>query len=224
MLAYLAFMIPALVFGLWAQWRLRSVMSLAQQVPAGMSGAAAARKILDSFGLHNVGIEMTHGYLTDHYDPSHKVLRLSEEIYYGQTAAAVGVAAHEAGHALQDANQYTPLVLRNAVVPAASFGSGMGLWIIIFGALFALPPLMLVGIALFSAVVVFQLINLPVEYDASARAKEHLATLGIVNPEQGEAVDRALNAAALTYVAATLSSILTLMYYLLLFMGMSRDE
>lgn len=223
MLAYLAFMIPAMLFGLWANWRLRSTMAQAQAVPAGMSGAAAARKILDSFELHNVGIEMTHGYLTDHYDPTAKVLRLSEEIYHGSTAAAVGVAAHEAGHAIQDAKNYSPLVLRNAVVPVAGFGSGIGIWVIIFGALFAIPALMLVGIALFSAVVAFQLINLPVEYDASARAKEHLAYLGIVNPEQGEAVDRALNAAALTYVAATLSSILTLMYYIMVYAGISRD-
>jgi len=213
---YFLFMAPALLLSFWAQWRVQWAYSSANQVRASMSGAAAARRVLDSAGLTNVDIEMTPGHLSDHYDPSAKVLRLSPEVFQGYTAAAVGIAAHEAGHALQDAEHYSPLVIRNMAVQAAGIGSNLGVFLIMMGFFFS-GTLMLVGIGLYSLVVFFQLINLPVEFDASNRAKHQLEMLGIANQEQMASVRSVLNAAAMTYVAATLSSLLTLLYYILQF-------
>ena len=136
---YFVFIAPAFVLALWAQARTKSQYAAASQVPARLSGAAAARHLLDSAGLQSVGIEAIPGQLTDHYDPRAKVLRLSEGVYGARTMAAVGIAAHEAGHALQDAKGYAPLAIRNAAVPAASFGSGLGVWMIIGGAIFSFP-------------------------------------------------------------------------------------
>ena len=180
-----------------------------------MSGAAAARYVLDSAGLQNIDVEMTPGHLSDHYDPRQKVLRLSHEVYQSRSLAAVGIAAHEAGHAIQDARNYAPLVVRNLAVPAAGFGSNIGLLLAFFGVVFSLQPLLLAGIILFSFVVFFQVVNLPVEFNASSRAKEQLATLGIVSAGDMTYVRKVLNAAALTYVAATLQAILTLLYYVM---------
>lgn len=206
---------PALLLALWAQMMVKSAYARAQQRPASLSGAAAARYVLDSAGLQSVDIEMTPGHLSDHYDPRHKVLRLSQEVYQSRSLAAVGIAAHEAGHAIQDARSYAPLVIRNAAVPAAGFGSNMGLTFALLGVIFSLKPLLLLGILLFSAVVFFQVVNLPVEFNASSRAKEQLATLGIVGPGEMPYVRKVLNAAAMTYVAVTLQAILTLLYYVL---------
>ncbi len=194
---------------------IRSAYANAQQQRAPLSGAAAARHILDSAGLQNVDIEMTAGHLTDHYDPRHKVLRLSQQVYQSRSLAAVGIAAHEAGHAIQDARSYAPLMIRNAAVPAAGFGSNIGLLLAFFGLVFSFQPLLLAGIILFSFVVVFQVVNLPVEFNASSRAKAQLASLGIVGQGEMVYVRKVLNAAALTYVAATLQAILTLLYYVL---------
>jgi Zn-dependent membrane protease YugP len=191
-------------------------------MPAPLSGAAAARHILDAAGLGNVGIEMVPGHLSDHYDPRDKVLRLSEEVYQSRTLAAVGIAGHEAGHALQDARQYAPLVIRNAAVPIAGFGSGAGIWMLIFGAILNIPWLLLAGIIAFAGVVVFQVINLPVEFNASSRAKAVLVQLGIIDSDGLHYVSKVLNAAAMTYVAATLQAIMTLLYYVLRFSS-SRD-
>jgi Zn-dependent membrane protease YugP len=162
-----------------------------------------------------VGIEQTSGHLSDHYDPSAKVLRLSPEVYANASAASVGIAAHEAGHAIQDAVHYKPMVLRSLAVPLASFGSNTA-FILFFIGLFvqALSFLTWVGILFFSFVVVFQIITLPVEFNASIRAKQQLATLGIVSGEQSHHVKKVLNAAALTYVAATLMAVLQLLYLL----------
>jgi Zn-dependent membrane protease YugP len=194
------------------------------QVPARMSGAEAARRILDSNGLYNVPIEQTPGRLSDHYDPSAKVVRLSPEVYQGYSMSAVGIAAHEVGHALQDAKQYAPLVIRNLAVPAASFGSGLSsiLLLAAFGLMFAgLSQLgvlaMLAAIVCFGAIVLFQLVNLPVEFNASSRAKTELVGLGIVTHHELPYVSKVLSAAALTYVAATLQSVATLAYYVLQF-------
>ncbi len=214
---------PALLLAFWAQMRLRSTYAKANQLPAPLSGAAAARHVLDSAGLGQVGIEQIGGHLSDHYDPREKVLRLSPEVYGGRTLAAVGIAAHEAGHAIQDARNYAPLVVRNAAVPVAGFGSSASIWLLIAGAIFQFQPLILLGIGLFAVVVFFQIVNLPVEFNASSRAKEQLVTLGIVSPEQRVYVDKVLNAAALTYVAATLQAVLTLLYYILRFAGGSRE-
>ncbi len=212
---YLLYVAPALLLALWAQMRVKVTYAAAQQVPAPLSGAAAARHILDSAGLQQVEIEQIPGQLSDHYDSSAKVLRLSPEVYQGRTLAAVGIAAHESGHALQDAQAYAPLVVRNAAVPAASFGSGVGIWMIILGAILHLTTVAWIGVGLFACVVVFQLVNLPVEFNASSRAKAQLVQLGIVNPEEMSYVNKVLNAAAWTYVAATLQSIMILLYWIM---------
>jgi Zn-dependent membrane protease YugP len=220
----LIFIAPALLLGLWAQFRIKSTYAAASQVPASLSGAAAARHILDSAGLQNVDIEQVPGHLTDHYDPRRKILGLSAEVYQTRSMAAVGIAAHEAGHALQDANSYAPLVVRNAAVPIAGFGSNIGLLLAGVGLIFTAPKLMLIGIILFAGVVIFQLVNLPVEFNASNRAKALLVSHGIVHEEEMRYVNRVLNAAALTYVAATLQALLTLIYYVMRYSAMNRDD
>ena len=209
---YLLFLAPAILLALWAQMRVHSAYAQAQEQPAPLSGAAAARHVLDSAGLNNIEIEQIPGQLTDHYDPRQKVLRLSPQVYQSRSLAAVGIAAHEAGHAIQDARHYAPLVIRNAAVPVANFGSGFSMVLFVIGFLASLPALVWAGIALFAAVVFFQVVNLPVEFDASNRAKAQLVTLGIADQNQMVYVNRVLNAAAWTYVAATLQSLLTLLY------------
>jgi len=212
---YLVFIAPALLLAIWAQYRVRATYAEASQVPAPLSGAAAARHVLDTAGLYDVGVEITEGFLSDHYDPRDRVLRLSPEVYHERSMAAVGIAAHEAGPALQHAEAYAPLVVRNAAVPVANFGSSLGMLVLLVGLAMALKPLIWAGIALFAGVVFFQVVNLPVEFNASTRARQQLAALGIVDPQGMQYVSRVLNAAALTYVAATLQAILTLLYYIL---------
>jgi Zn-dependent membrane protease YugP len=223
---YLLFVAPALLLMLVAQWRVKAAFHRGMQVPAKLSGAAAARYILDNAGCHDVGVEATHGWLSDHYDPSARVLRLSPEVYETHTATAVGIAAHEAGHALQHAAHYAPLVIRNAAVPAAQVGPTLSIILFIVGMLMHSPAMLWLGIISFSAIVVFQVINLPVEFDASNRAKRLLAEHRIVDGEGAIAVRDVLNAAGWTYVAATLQSILTLVYYIFRFGGLSssRDD
>jgi hypothetical protein len=229
---YFVFIAPALLLAFWAQMRVRSTYAQASQVPARLSGAAAARHILDAAGLQHVGIERVGGELTDHYDPRDKVLRLSTGVYGSNSAAAVGIAAHEAGHALQDAKQYAPLVIRNFAVPAANFGGSIGMMLIMagFGMLFytgakELGSMVLwAGIIGFSCVAAFQIINLPVEFDASNRAKQLLVQYGIVGNQEMVYVNNVLNAAAWTYVAGTLQSILTVLYYVMMATGANRDE
>jgi len=217
---YFLFIAPAVLLGLWAQMRISMTYAQAQKMAAPLSGVAAARHILDSAGLSNVQIEQIPGRLSDHYDPRDKVLRLSPEVYQSRTLAAVGIAAHEAGHAIQDAHAYAPLLLRNAAVPAAGFGSNAGILLIIVGAALNMNALLIwLGIGLFACVVVFQVVNLPVEFNASARAKAQLVQLGIINQDELVYVKKVLNAAALTYVAATLQAILTLLYYIMRFTG-----
>jgi Zn-dependent membrane protease YugP len=222
-LQLLLFLAPAIILGIIAQFLVHSAYSQTQRIPASTSGYAAARHLLDAAGLQNVEIEQIPGTLSDHYDPRQKVLRLSTDVFHGRSLAAVGIAAHEAGHALQDAFRYAPLMIRNAAVPMASFGSGAGMIFIMLG--FALVSQLMLGfgILLFSGVVFFQLINLPVEFNASARAKEQLVQLGIIGPNELPYVRKVLNAAALTYVAGTLQSLLTLIYYVLAFAS-RRDE
>jgi Zn-dependent membrane protease YugP len=213
---YLLYVAPALLLALWAQMRVKVTYAEAQQMPAPLSGAAAARHILDSAGLHNVAIEQVPGHLSDHYDPRDKVLRLSPEVYQSRTLAAVGIAAHESGHAMQDAHAYAPMAIRNAAVPAANFGSQAGIWLIIAGFVFQpLHMLAYVGLALFACVVFFQVVNLPVEFNASTRAKQQLVKLGIIDDEQLVYVRKVLNAAAWTYVAGTLQAIMILLYWLM---------
>jgi hypothetical protein len=219
---YLLMLAPALLLAFWAQYRVKTAYAQAQQQPANLSGAAAARHILDSAGLTDVNIETVPGSLTDHYDPREKVLRLSTEVYQSRTLAAVGIAAHESGHAIQDARHYAPLYARNAIVPMAGFGTNFSWILFIIGMLMHYGALIYAGIGLFGAVVVFQLVNLPCEFNASARAKAQFVSLGIVPEQQMTYVNDVLNAAALTYVAATLQSILTLLYLIMRANGSSR--
>lgn len=214
---YLIFVAPAILLMMWAQYRVHSSFSRGMQIPARMSGAATARHILDTSGLNDVPVVETEGQLSDHYDPSHRVVRLSHDVYHGRTASSVGIAAHEVGHALQHAQNYAPLVIRNAAVPAAQFGGTAFTILLIAGFLMQSLQLILLGVILYAAVVVFQIVNLPVEFDASSRAKRILTDMAIVDQQGAIAVNRVLNAAALTYVAATLQSILTLLYYVLIF-------
>lgn len=227
---YFLFIAPALILAFAAQWMVKSAYSKMSQVRASMSGYEAARRILDAGGLENVEIEQIGGQLSDHYDPRHKVLRLSSDVYRGNSMAAVGIAAHEAGHALQDARNYAPLVIRNMAVPAASFGSSIGTVLLMIGLVMVFSAatvlgkwVFLAGIICFGATVVFQLINLPVEFDASSRAKIELVNLGIVSGPELHYVSKVLNAAALTYVAATLQALLTLGYYIFRYMQATRD-
>lgn len=222
MLLYLLFVIPPFLLGLYAQWKVKSAFAEMSQIPARMTGAEAARRMLDNSGLSNVGIEQVPGNLSDHYDPRAKVLRLSNDVYNGHSMAALGVACHEAGHAYQDAQNYGPLVIRNLAVPAAQFGSGAGVGLLLIGGLLALQPLMILGVVLFAGVVFFQLVNLPVEFNASTRAREELVAQGMIAGNEEQYVAKVLNAAALTYVAATLQSIMTLAYYLFIIFGDRR--
>jgi hypothetical protein len=203
------------------------------QVPARVSGFEAARRILDAHKLYDVQIEQVPGELSDHYDPSAKVLRLSPGVFQGHSMAAVGIAAHEVGHALQDAKRYAPLIVRNMAVPAANFGSGLGgiLIMIGFGMMGAMHTtggigsyIALAGIVGFGATVAFQLVNLPVEFDASSRAKTELVSLGIISGPELPYVSKVLNAAALTYVAATLQAVLTLAYYIFRFVLATQND
>ncbi len=226
---YLVYMAPAFLLAMWAQWRVSATYAAASRQPARLSGAAAARHVLDSAGLRSVRIEQVGGHLSDHYDPRAKVLRLSQDVYGGHTLAAVGIAAHEAGHAIQDAKHYAPLVVRNLAVPAAGFGSKLAMPMLIGGIIFANmgatglgQMLLLAGIVLFAGVVLFQVVNLPVEFDASARAKAQLVSLGIVDARDMGPVKKVLSAAAMTYVAATLQAILTLLYYIMRYAGDRR--
>jgi uncharacterized protein len=230
MLVYLIFMVPAVLVALIAQVWLRNSYAKMSRVRARMSGYQAARYMLDSAGLTNIDIEQVPGELSDHYDPSRKVVRLSSNVFNGHSMAAVGIACHEVGHALQDARRYAPLVLRNMAVPIASIGSKISelAFFIGVGALFAGLPFgkyaVLLGAAGFTAVVLFQLINLPVEFDASARAKRQLVAQGMITAEELPMVSSVLNAAAMTYVAATLQAIMTLLYYAFILMQGSQQR
>lgn len=220
---YFVFIGPAILLAIWAQFRVKATYHAAMQVDARLSGAAAARHILDEAGLHDVGVEMTQGMLTDHYDPRHRVLRLSPDVYQSRSAAAVGIAAHEAGHALQHAHNYGPLVIRNLAVPAAQFGPIAFMVLVVLGALLNSMGLIYLGIVAFAGVVFFQLVNLPVEFDASNRAKAILSEYQVVDGEGAVAVRKVLNAAGWTYVAATLQSLLTLLYYIVRLTGSQRE-
>jgi uncharacterized protein len=227
---------PALLLALWAQWRVKSTYAQAMRIPAssGVTGAEAAQMLLQAYGIRNVGIEQSHGVMSDHYDPRSKMLRLSPDVYHGHSVASLGIAAHEAGHAIQDATGYLPLRFRNGIVGFAMVGGNLS-WLLILGG-FMLGAagtmlgkwLLIAGIVLFSITVLFQIINLPVEFDASKRAKDLLKSAGLVREgEEYTGMRRVLSAAALTYVAATLSAALTLLYYILrsgLLGGSSNDR
>ena len=216
---YFLFLIPGLLLGIWAQIKLRLAYGKYSQVPvdSGLTGAQAARRILDDAGLNDMPVEEVPGHLTDHYDPSKRALFLSSENFHGQTVAAVGVAAHEAGHALQHQAAYGLFTVRMALVPVTNFASMAYTGILLLGMFMGLFGMALwIIIATFSVITFFQLVTLPVEYDASRRAKEQLFRLGLVHEHERAGISKVLDAAALTYVAALVSSILTLLYYLTL--------
>ncbi|MCC6604924.1 MAG: zinc metallopeptidase [Anaerolineae bacterium] len=222
---FLVFAIPGLLLGLYAQSRVKSNFNKFAKVRTArnVTGAEVARQLLDAQGLYDVTIEETQGFLSDHYDPRGKVLRLSPGVYRTPSIAAAGVAAHEMGHALQDAGGYFPLQIRSALVPAAQFGSSLAPWLFMGGLLLNFTSLAWVGVIMFAAAVLFTLVTLPVEFDASARAKKLLVSHGILIGDEIEGVNKVLNAAAWTYVAAAVSAIGTLLYYVMLLGGGRRD-
>jgi hypothetical protein len=223
---YLVFALPALLLGMWAQFKVKSAFSKYSQVRTarGVTGAQVARYLLDSEGLNSVAVEETQGMLSDHYDPRGKVLRLSPEVYRGNSVAAAGIAAHEMGHALQDAQNYGFLGLRSAMVPSVQLGSWLGPLIFIAGIFIGWTGLAWLGVILFGATAAFALITLPVEFDATSRAKRLLVERGILVEQEMAGVNGVLDAAALTYVAAALQAIGTLLYYVFLLTGFGRRD
>ena len=227
-LVYLLLSLPALLLGVWAQSRVRSAYKKHAQISTinGLTGAQVARRILDASGLNNVKIEPVRGFMSDHYDPRMKTLRLSPNVYQHNSVTATGIAAHEAGHALQHQQGYLPLQLRTAMVPSVQIGSWLGPVIFFLGVL--MPPginLLVggLGLFLFGATLIFALVTLPVEYDASRRAQQLLVSQDLVSPQEIRGVDNVLDAAALTYVAAVIQALSTLFYYAFLLVGGRRD-
>ncbi len=219
---YFLFIVPAVLLAGWAQWRVHSAYKQGSRIASrsGMTGAQTAQRILDIHGIQGVRIEPIQSFLGDHYDPRKKILRLSPDVYNGRSLAALGIAAHEVGHAIQDAKRYGPLVIRNGLVPLASTGSSLSIILIMAGLFIqAFQWLAIAGIILYGVVVLFQIVNLPVEFNASSRARAVLVDHGLVSVEEDKTVAKVLNAAAMTYVAATLTAILHLLYFLTLVMG-----
>ncbi|HIY08096.1 MAG TPA: zinc metallopeptidase [Firmicutes bacterium] len=218
-MTYLVLVLPAFLFSLWAQMKVNSTFSRYSKVRSlrGLTGAQAARYILDRNGLAHVRIEQVAGNLTDHFDPRTNVVRLSQSVYNVPSIAAVGVAAHECGHAVQYAVGYGPMKLRAAIIPATNFGSKLALPLILIGLLFNSSQLLLAGILLFSLTAVFQLVTLPVEFNASSRALRTLDQQGILTQEELAGTRKVLTAAALTYVAALLVALAQLVRMLLLY-------
>jgi hypothetical protein len=215
----LLLLVPAILLSVYAQYKVSSTYKKYSKVSSagGSTGAQASRQLLDQAGLSGVPIEVVPGHLTDHYDPRKRVLRLSEGVANSDSLAALGVAAHEAGHAIQHAKAYKPMQIRSAVVPAASFGSSFGPIIFMVGLfLTSYRPLMTVGIVIFTAAVIFQIVTLPVEFDASSRAMKLLQTNGLVVQGEATGARKVLSAAALTYVAAALMSVLMLVRMIVL--------
>ncbi|GAA0121498.1 MAG: zinc metallopeptidase [Clostridium argentinense] len=202
-------LIPALIIAMWAQYNIKSTFNKYSKIYSSMgyTGKDVARIILDSYGLFDIPIEMVRGKLTDHYDPSRRVVRLSQEVYEGTSLSSIGVAAHEIGHAIQHKENYGPIRLRTALVPIANLGSNAS-WILFFmGIIFSIKPLVTTGIVLFAAVVLFQLVTLPVEFNASNRAIAVLQSKGILVGDEIRGARKVLNAAALTYVAAVITAL-----------------
>lgn len=226
---YLVFALPALLFGFWAQWRVQLATKRYSQVrnSARFTGAEIAKRILASSGLPNVRIELAQGFLSDHYDPGAKVLRLSHDVYHSESITAAGIAAHEAGHAIQDQSGYLFLRARSLMVPVVQIGSWLGPILFMVGlfttALFG-QTLAWAGLLLFAGTAIFALITLPVEFDASRRAKELLESHGFVFSADMQGVHAVLDAAALTYVAGAAQSISTLLYYVFLLTGLRQQD
>ena len=214
---YFIFIAPAFALSLWASFRVKSSFNKYSRVPSarGLTGAQAAAELLRGAGISDVKIVKTGGKLSDHYNPLNKTLALSDSVYDSSSVAAIGVATHEAGHAIQHAHNYAPLWIRSLLVPTAGIGSSLGYIVMLIGLFMASTNMVLVGAVLFSMVLLFQVVTLPVEFNASSRAKQLVLEHGIILPQEREGMDRVLNAAALTYVAAAVSTLMTLLYFLL---------
>lgn len=228
-LLYILISLPALLLGLWAQSRIKSSFNKYSRVrtASGLTGAEVARRMLDQNGLSDIRIEETSGVLSDHYDPGKKVLRLSQGVYRSNSVASAGVAAHESGHAIQDKEKYGPLKFRSIMIPSVQLGSWLGPIIFVIGLFLSSQTgdkIAWFGLILFSATALFALVTLPVEINASNRAKAWLSDSGVVYLSEMQGVHKVLDAAALTYVASAAQSISTILYYVLLLSGRSRDD
>jgi len=214
---YLIMFMPALLLSLYASIKVKSTYKRFSQVPTmrGITGAQAAGYLLDSAGIHDVKVELYQGFLTDHYDPGAKVLRLSEGVYRGDSLASVGVAAHEVGHAIQHANGYMPLKLRSMLVPVTNIGSNLAWPLLIFGFMFHSVGMINAGLVFFTVVMIFQLVTLPVEFNASSRALQALPVSGILSHDEVAGARKVLTVAAMTYVAAAATAVMQLLYFLI---------
>ena len=223
---YIAMLAPVLLFSFWASWRVKSNFKKYSEVTSysGITGAEAARRILAANGLGDVAIEETSGWLSDHYSPSERVLRLSPDVYGSSSVAAIGVAAHEAGHAIQHGKGYAVMSLWQMLAKPAAIGSNISYWLIIIGMAMQAFDLAVVGLVLFAVVVAFQIVTLPLEFNASSRAKRLIVETGILGREESEGVNKVLGAAAMTYVAAAASSIVTLLYFVIRLGLLSNDD
>ncbi|MCD6358596.1 MAG: zinc metallopeptidase [Dehalococcoidia bacterium] len=221
---YILISIPALILGLYAQAKVQGAFRKYSQVQIsnGLTGAQVARKVLDANNLQNVRIEPIRGSFSDHYDPRKRILRLSQPVYGRSSIAAAGVAAHEAGHAIQHKKHYGPLALRSLMVPSVQIGSWLGPIVFMIGFFMASDQLALIGLALFAGTALFAIVTIPVELDASKRAKQVLHSTGLVHGSELQGVDKVLDAAALTYVAGAVQALSTLLYYGMLFFGGRR--
>ena len=211
-------LIPAVIFALWTQAKMKNTYARYSRVVStrGLTGADVARLLLDSYNLGNVPVEKIVGNLTDHYDPRKRKLRLSTGVYGSDSLAALGIAAHETGHAIQHQARYLPMDVRQAIFPVASFGSTLAFPLFLIGFLFRTPFLMNIGILFFIGALLFQVVTLPVEFDASRRALVVLENRSYITPQEKEGVKKVLNAAALTYVAATAMAVMQLIRLLIL--------
>ncbi|MBR2028602.1 MAG: zinc metallopeptidase [Oscillospiraceae bacterium] len=222
---YIILVLPAIFFSMWAQAKVNGTFNRysRERTYSGMTGYEAARRILAANGLYHVNVEHVSGNLTDHYDPKTNVIRLSDSVFGSNSVAAVGVAAHEAGHAVQYAQNYAPIKLRAAIIPVTNIGSTLSMPLVLVGFLMGLQPLVNFGILLFATVAVFQLVTLPVEFNASRRAVKALEMGGTMADEEIRGVKKVLSAAAMTYVAALAVSLANLLRLILRFGGRDRD-
>lgn len=223
---YFVFAMPAMIFALYAQWKVKSTFSKYTQVrnSTGFTGSQIARRLLDSQGLYDVTVEAIPGELTDHYDPRAKVVRLSESTMHQASVAAIGVVAHEVGHAIQDAVRYAPMRLRSSLVPVAGIGSTLGYILFMIGMFINAFGLSLIGLLLFSGAAVFAAVTLPVEYNASSRAMTLLIDNGLVTSYDSDLARKVLDAAALTYVAGLAQALSQVLYYAMILSGMRRRD
>lgn len=210
---------------MWAQWRVKSAYSRNAEIAtrSGMTGAELAQWMMNQENVHDVDLEVIPGELTDHYDPTAKVVRLSEAVYHGRSISALGIAAHEVGHVIQHAHGYAPMHVRSIVYPVASIGSGLGPYLVLAGLFMQMPALLWAGVFLFMAATAFTVVTLPVEFNASSRALHALEHGNILQPDELGGARQVLNAAALTYVAAAVTSVMWLLHYIMLAQSQDRE-